>query len=212
MYRITDDVLTTASGSPLDAVRKLVDAGIIEAENAGEFGRAKRRRWQGDTVTSLAHVVAFRMSGLSLLQASALRALGGSTWQPKEKLSLVGDGINDIIRSALTEKPDDLRIEIDDGAFIYERRESTAGRELIAQLSTDGRVIALESRRARVREFAINYERAVEVLPIDFVASLAKEFARQHAVHPIARAVINLDLAARAANKRLAASLGFVAI
>ncbi len=219
MYRpITDDILTSVSGSPTDVVRKLVDCGVIEAENAGELGRAKRRRWQGDTVTTLAHISAFRMAGLSLFQATALRALGGSTWRSEETFSLVGpagaeNSINKIVRSALTEEPKDLRIEIDDGIFVYERREIAPGRpsrDLVAQLTTEGRVLALESRSARVEEFVVNYDRAVESLPIDFVPSLAKGFADQHAVHAIVRTVINLDLAARAANKKLLASMGFV--
>lgn len=216
MYRpITDDILTSASGSPTDVVRKLVDCGVIEAENAGDLGRAKRRRWQDDTVTTLAHISAFRMAGLSLFQGTALRALGGSTWKCEETFSRVGpagaqNSIDKIVRSPLTEQPGDLRIELDDGIFVYERRESS-GRDLVAQLTTEGRVLALESRRARVKEFVVNYDRAVESLPIDFTPSLAADFARQHAVHAVVRTVINLDLAARAANKKLLASLGFVA-
>jgi len=209
MFPITDDLLTRASDLPYDAIRKLVESGVIEAENAGELGRAKRRRWQGHTVADCAHIAALRKGGLSLFQAASVRALGGSTWRapfmsmvshPKDESE-----VTKLLKAEPRERREDLRVEIVDGQFVYERRGGPE-RDLIAQLVDGGTVLAPKERRPRVAEFVADGN--VNNLPIEFGA-LALSHAAKQSAQPVSATIVNLDLAARLANKKLLAELGF---
>jgi hypothetical protein len=209
MFFITDNLLTRIL--PADAVRKLVDSGVIAALNAGELGRAKRRHWQGSTVADCAHIASLRDAGLSLFEAAAVRALGGTRWRggPLSVVSHPHDvsELQKIMTAKQKAQPNDWLIDIVNGKFVFERR-GTSKRTLIARLQGNGRVVGATGLEANVRAFANDED--IE-LPLDF-GILPEDIAAQQAANPITIATVNIDFAARTANQAILRDLSFVAI
>lgn len=202
---ITDAELAYSTGITADAIRKLVDLGLLSPETKGRLGRGQRRKWSSDTIPHASRIVALKNAGCSLSEAAAILRIGGRHWltsstKPEKYTSHPTEDteFNMSLKSEPSPRDDDLHLRIIDGTFVFEQRGKLDPHpKLIARFTGESGLVVASPDRNDLIEPADKDRLRISG------GDLREGAARKHASRPISDAWVNLDLCVRAARRSL---------